>query len=173
MSVEAVKLNEIKSVIYEGGEYSSPPHSAPPVNKASSYEDSVHIKGNTVKNKGENFEKHTAPPAEELMDIRSIKESIRENYEKIKEQIQTLENTELKFERDKETKRDIIKILDKKTKKVIKQIPPKEFYKFIVELYKQNKKNEEKMERKENLQSHLYNGKSDLETKGLILNRNI
>ncbi len=173
MSVEAVNLNEIKSVTYKGGEYSSPPHSAPPVSKVSSYEDSVRIKGKTAENKGENVDKHTAPPAEELMDINSIKESIKENYEKIKEQIQTLENTELKFERDKETKRDIIKILDKKTKKVIKQIPPKEFYKFIVELYRQNKKNEEKMERKENSKSHLYDGKSALETKGLILNRNI
>ncbi len=173
MSVEAVNLNEIKSVIYEGGEYSSPPRSAPPINKASSYEDSVQIRENTAEGKGKNVEKHTNPPAEELMDISSIKENIKENYEKIKEQIQTLENTELKFERDKETKRDIIKILDKKTKKVIKQIPPKEFYKFIVELYKQNKRNEEKLERKENLQSHLYDRKSDLETKGLILNRNI
>ncbi len=178
MSVEAVSLNEIrKSVTYEGGEHTAPPRSAPLVKKSSSPNRNINSEDTLLKeildiskgksNKGEvNFK--------ELDGMESIKEDIQKNYEKIKERIQSLENTELKFEKDKETKRNIIKILDKKTKKVIRQVPPKEFYKFIVELYKQNQKNAEKMEKRAQArEDQRYNGNINAELKGLILNRNI
>jgi len=177
MTVEAVSLNEIiKSVQYKGGESISPPHSAPPIDKkTSSFEGDVYtgdIKGK-VRERAHNTQDNHVQKHQELDGKSIIKENIEEKYEKIKEKIQSLENTELKFERDKETKRDIIKILDKKTKKVIRQIPPKEFYKFIVELYKQNKKNTEKLERKELSKIDPYEKRNDLDEKGLILNQNI
>ncbi len=178
MSVEAVSLNEIiKSVTYEGGDYSAPPRSAPPVKEGSPPGKKIETANNLQKeildiSNGKNSKEEVS--FKELDGMESIKENIQKNYEKIKERIQSLENTELKFEKDKETKRNIIKILDKKTKKVIKQIPPKEFYKFIVELYKQNQKNAEKMKKKTQLrENRQYNEALNGELKGLILNRNI
>ncbi len=91
---------------------------------------------------------------------------LNENLEKLNAKLNNLENTELKFEKDKITKRNLIKILDKKTKKVIRQIPPEEFYKFIVELYKINQKNDKLNNNRE------YMSKGD-NLKGVFINENI
>ncbi len=174
MSVESVALNEItSSMTYEGGGYPAPSQSAPPAKPEDpSFKSEIRDK---VFEKSDGIKEERGKGKKVLTEEESpVRKNIEKNYEKLKEHIQSLNNTELRFEREKETKRDIIKILDKKTKKVIRQIPPKEFYKFIVELYKQNEKNAEKMMKNKSLgQSRGYNEKLADEIAGLILNRNI
>ncbi len=81
---------------------------------------------------------------------------IEKTIEQINEKFSYL-NIELRFKRDDELKRTLIQLLDKKTKKVVRQIPPED----LVKMIKRLKEIEEKMNSK-------VSGKEEL--KGLILN---
>jgi len=81
---------------------------------------------------------------------------IEKTIEKINEKFNYL-NIELRFKRDDELKKTLIQLFDKKTKKVVRQIPPEDLVKMIKKL----KEIEEKMNSK-------LSGNEEL--KGLILN---
>ncbi len=81
---------------------------------------------------------------------------IEKTIEKINEKFSYL-NIELRFKRDDELKRTLVQLLDKKTKKVVRQIPPED----LVKMIKRLKEIEEKMNSKVSEREEL---------KGLILN---
>ena len=158
------------SVLNKGGEHNSPPTTSNPSSKiydnnknASDSSDVVEIFKN-VEGETKSTDNSKQTKSKEKIPI-DKNEPLTKNLKKLNEKLSNLENTELKFERDKITKRNLIKILDKKTKKVIRQIPPEEFYKFIVELYKINQKND-----KLNNGETVYKGDN---LKGVFINENI
>ncbi len=87
---------------------------------------------------------------------REMRENIEKTIEKINDKISYL-NIELRFKRDEELKKTLIQLFDKRTKKVVKQIPPEDLVKMIKRLKEIESKINSKLENQENL-------------KGLILN---
>jgi len=173
VTTENLEYKEL-SVLNKGGEHSSPPTSSKTSSKKISHpknnseiDSSSDIVELFEHNKNGNSKKKIENTSSQLLntDEKIKNEALSKNLEKLNEKLNSIENTELKFEQDKVTKRNLIKILDKKTKKVIRQIPPEEFYKFITELYKLNQKND-KLTNKE------YMAKSD-NLKGVFINENI
>ncbi len=172
ITTENIEYKEV-SIINKGGENNSPPitsdskaiHSKQNNNKTDGYVDVVEIfNGNSKPENGKVGEKQNHDNNPLTKETHLLKSS-KLMDERFLEKLNNIENTELRFEKDKVTKRNLIKILDKKTKKVVRQIPPEEFYKFIVALYKLNQKNDKVNNNKE------YNVKTE-NLKGIFVNEN-
>ncbi len=130
--IEKVETQELKLNLNINGEGKGVP-SPPPSSEIKSDKTETH--GSEVKVKRETLELNGNKGSKEKVDntFDLSEKELEKTIEKLNEKLNSL-NRELLIKVDKKINKNYISIVDKKTKEVIKEYPPKEIRKFIAQL---------------------------------------